>query len=458
MKAPRPAPTSAWRTHLLIIFFLFILAPVHMLSVFPHLSTHVLGDIMDTAEYPLNEWWTAYALLDLKTNPFATDYMFFPLGQNLVQHTYTFLDGLFYTMVRPFVSLIVFHNLLIWMTYFANALAAYCLIHYVIRTPWLAFIGALAFGHCPTLMSYYKTASLLELYNFVFFVFFSCLMVQKSRIKWAFPAGLCWGLSLYNYPYYFVFGGLWFLVLLGYHLCPWTITNQPVPESRRPWWSQGLVWASLAGLIGLLVFTPRWAWEFLDKRNLLNWITLFVIGLLLVVIWMIRKFQTLRKIHVSSFRSVGFADLHRKLPGEVERKPESSLSNSSWPPAFAGVTEFVRFARGSIFKNLPVQWNPSSGREVLILLCFSAVTLGTAALVGFPYFLAFLKDEATRQAVGSIPSEFSAYSVDLVSFFAPFNAWLDGLYKIMAADWKRGRAIVGTPAFLGYGFMVILLA
>ena len=119
-QGPAESHKSDWRIHLLIVVFLFLLSPVRILYVLPNISTHIPGDVMDTAEYPINEWWTAYALLDLKTNPFNNDHIFFLLGQNLVQHTYTFLDGLFYTPLRPFVPLITFHNLLVWMTFFIN--------------------------------------------------------------------------------------------------------------------------------------------------------------------------------------------------------------------------------------------------------------------------------------------------------------------------------------------------
>lgn len=418
MKDNQTAPHSLWRTHLLICLVLFLLAPVNLLPNFSRISTHLPGDVMDTAEYPLNEWWTAHALMNLRINPFNNSYMFHPLGLNLVQHTYTFLDGLFFTLLRPFLSLIVFHNLLIWMTFFANALAAYLLIYHVTQTPWPAFIGALAFGHCPTLLSYYKTAALLEVYNLVFFIFFSYVLIRKRRFIWAVTAGLFWGLTLYNYPYYFVFGGLWLVLLIGYQICPWEIRAKTAPELRMSLWAYGLIWGSLIGLIIFSVFAPRQIWEFLAGRHLINWITLSGFGLILWMIWWLFKFQALKK---------------------VPSPPSSSSSDFTLTTC------------------IPVRWNPPPLRQVLLLLGLSGIVLGIAALVGFPYFQAYFKEEATRLAVVSNPVDFVIYSVDLAGFFAPFNAWLEGIYKIMAPDWASGRPIKGTPAFLGYGFMVILL-
>ncbi|MFH0789908.1 MAG: hypothetical protein V2B13_20140 [Pseudomonadota bacterium] len=406
MEDKQPSPPSPWRTHLLIICILFLLAPINLLSNFPHITTHIPGDVMDTAEYPLNEWWTAHALVDLKTNPFNNTYIFYPLGLNMVQHTYTFLDGLFFTILRPFVSLIVFHNLLVWMTFFANAMAAYLLIFYVTKIPGLAFIGALAFGHCPTLLSFYKTVSLLEIYNFIFFVLCSYCFVQQRRLIWVVPAGFFWGLTLYNYPYYFVFGGLWLFLLIGYQLCPWEIRIKTLPELRISFWARILVWVFLLGLMLFPIFAPRRLWELLGRWHMINWITLFVFGLLLIIIWTIFKFQAL------------------------------------------GTT--------GILKYFPVRWNPPPLRRIFLGLGFFGIAMGITTLIGFPYFYAYFKEEATRLAVSSHPAEFAVYSVDLVSFLAPFNAWLAGLYKIIAVDWKNGAPIVGTPAFPGYGFMMIL--
>ena len=150
------------KTHIVFISLLFLLAPIHFIHLFPHFSTHILGDVMDTAIYPLNEWWTAHALLDLKTNPFQNNYQFYPVGLNMVQHTYNFIDGFLYTLFRPLVPLLVFHNLLTWVSVFANALAAYFLLFSLTRLPGLAFIGALAFAHSPVLIIYHGVHSLIE--------------------------------------------------------------------------------------------------------------------------------------------------------------------------------------------------------------------------------------------------------------------------------------------------------
>ncbi len=340
--------------HLWLLLGLFLLAPINLIPNFSHISTHLPGDVMDTAEYPLKEWWTAHALVDLRVNPLFNTHMFHPMGLNMVQHTYTFLDGLFFTLLRPLLSLLVFHNLLIWMTFFINAAAAYGLIFYVTRAPGLAFIGALAFGHCPTLLSHYKTASVLESYNFIFFVLCSFGFVQKRSILRAVAAGFFWGLTLYNYPYYFVFGGLWLFLLLAYQLCPWEIRIKPQPDQKMPFWADLALWGPLPVLILFSLLAPRSLWEFLVRRHFLNWITLLSLGFVLIMFQRLLKFQAWRKI--SPYPSG---------KGEITK-----------PSFWKTITHF------------PFRWNPPPLKQIGTVLSLSGLALGMAVLVGFPYFQA----------------------------------------------------------------------
>ena len=236
-----PGRPSSRSTHILLIGLLFVLSPLHLLGLLSHASTHILGDVMDTAQYLQNEWWTAHALLDLRTNPFRNDHMFHPFGFHMIQHNYNFLDGLLYTFARPVVPLLIFHNALTWLSVFLNSLAAYCLILSVTGMAGLAFVGAVAFAHSPVLTSYHGAQALLEPYMLVFFVLASLALFTRPSYPRAIGAGILLGLSVYTYPYYFVAGLVWLGVILGYRVFPWTIRDAedarasqtvPVGDSR----------------------------------------------------------------------------------------------------------------------------------------------------------------------------------------------------------------------------------
>ena len=284
----------------------------------------------------------------------------------MVHHTYNFIDGLLYAVFRPLVPLLVFHNALTWVSVFANSLAAYVLLFSLTRLPALAFIGALAFAHSPVLTSYFGPQSLIEPYFFVFFVLASYPLFKDHRYGRAIGAGILLGLSVYNYPYYFVAGLAWLAVLVAYHLFPWTVKEE-TEERGGEFSSPGRVLiGSGLGLTVILVLIPKELWEMLKISRMMR--TEYLLFFILLV-YIIRKIK--------------------------------------------------KWNRPSRFR-----WAPPSPKEAAVVLLVSGLLLVTAALVAFPYTRSFLTDEATRSAIKSLPEDFVHYSVDLTGFFAPHHPWL----------------------------------
>ena len=397
--------------HIFFIFLLFALSPVNFIHLFPHFTTHLVGDAMDTAQYPWNVWWTAHALLDMKANPFNNDHMFYPLGVNLVHHTYTFLDGLLYTLVRPLVPLLVFQNAITWLSIFFNSLAAYALVFRLTRLSGLAFIGALAFGHSPILTSYQGTQSLIEPYLFVFFVLASYHLFEVRRHSWGVVAGILLGLSVYNYPYFFVFGLVWLTVLVLYRLFPWSV--KPIEVSGEPGGPRPgtvLTWL-IFGLLFSLTLLSRETWETLKIDTFFS--TGTGLGFLAGIYFLLK----IGDIFVAGRKAGEGADQAR--PGWAQRLRPRSL-----------------------------EWRPPAGKETAGILTLSALVLAAALLTTFPYTQSYLADPGTRSAVKSLPIDFETFSVDLASFFAPMQPWLSGLSQKIAADWKLGGPLRGSPRVL----------
>ncbi len=408
-------------THLLFIFLLFALSPVNFIHLFPHFTTHLVGDAMDTAQYPWNVWWTAHALLDLKVNPFDSDHMLYPLGINMVHHTYTFLDGLFYTLVRPWVPLLVFHNAITWLSIFLNSLAAYALVFRLTGLSGLAFIGALAFGHSPILTSYQGTQSLIEPYLFVFFVLASFHLFEVRRYYWGIAAGILLGLSVYNYPYFFVFGLVWLTVLVLYRLFPWSV--KPIEISGEPGeFRPGTVLAWLIfGLLFFLTMLSKEAWETLKIGDWFS--TPIALGFLAGIYFLL---------------IIGDIFVARWKAGR-----EAAPARSGW----------AKRLRLHL-----LEWRPLKGKEAATILILCVLVLATALLTTFPYTESYLLDPGTRSAVKSLPIDFQTFSVDLAGFFAPFHPWLSGVSQKIAADWKLGGPLRGTLGFFGYLWLILLVS
>jgi hypothetical protein len=126
------------------------------------LSTHLPGDGGDTNIFVWNLWWIKKALTELHTNPYWTDYLFYPEGVSLVFHTLVPFNGLLGIPLQAFVSLVAANNLIILVSFALSAYGTYLLIRYLGTDPLPAFIGGIIFAFCP-----YKFAHLLGHFNLV---------------------------------------------------------------------------------------------------------------------------------------------------------------------------------------------------------------------------------------------------------------------------------------------------
>jgi hypothetical protein len=87
-----------------------------------NLTTHVAGRGVDDPALAWNLWWLKFSLFNLDTLPLYTNYLYYPLGVNLVADTSTFLNGIISLPIQFLFSVIVANNLTI---YFALVLGGY---------------------------------------------------------------------------------------------------------------------------------------------------------------------------------------------------------------------------------------------------------------------------------------------------------------------------------------------
>lgn len=87
-----------------------------------HLDTHVPGRGVDDPALTWNLWWVKYSIFDLGISPLYSNYIYYPIGVNLVAYTATFLNGVLSLPLQFNLGVIVANNLYI---YAALALAGY---------------------------------------------------------------------------------------------------------------------------------------------------------------------------------------------------------------------------------------------------------------------------------------------------------------------------------------------
>lgn len=124
----------AWLTHVGIIVAYAFLALVLTWPLVAHLSTHVPGNGVDDPPLTWNLWWVSHALLDTGTNPFHTDYLFYPLGINLAYYTLTLLNGLLSIPLQASMGLVAASNLLLLSSFVLSGYGAFLVASFCLRS------------------------------------------------------------------------------------------------------------------------------------------------------------------------------------------------------------------------------------------------------------------------------------------------------------------------------------
>ncbi|MEW5719118.1 MAG: hypothetical protein AB1817_10855, partial [Chloroflexota bacterium] len=92
----------------LAIYLVLALLVTYPLVV--QLDTHVPGRGVDDPALAWNLWWVKYSLFNLGANPLSTDYLFYPLGINLVSFTATWLNAVIALPVQLTFGVIIANN------------------------------------------------------------------------------------------------------------------------------------------------------------------------------------------------------------------------------------------------------------------------------------------------------------------------------------------------------------
>lgn len=182
-------------------------------------STAIPGNRGDGPIFLWNLWWMKYALLDLKTNPFYTDYIFYPKGVGLIFHTFTPLNGLISIPFQLLFGIVVANNIIIISSFILSAFGAYLLIDYLTSDKPASFIGGIIFAFCP-----YKFAHLLGHFNLTttqwipFYILSLIRLTREERTKSlnGIQAGLFLLFTALSDYYYFIFLGIFTILYLGY--------------------------------------------------------------------------------------------------------------------------------------------------------------------------------------------------------------------------------------------------
>lgn len=148
---------------------LWVLAAYFLLTILMtwpailHLTDGIPGDGFDGWQNYWNMWWVKKALLELKTSPYFTDYLYPPTGASLLFHTLNIFNSLWTLPLQLNFGLAIAYNSVVLVSFTLAGYGGYLLsLHTLTRLKFLpstglrpaAFVGGLIFTMSPFHMAH----------------------------------------------------------------------------------------------------------------------------------------------------------------------------------------------------------------------------------------------------------------------------------------------------------------
>lgn len=92
-ESPQPPSVRGAKGEFALIAFYAFLSLVTTYPLILNFTTHAPGDISDAPALTWNLWWIKFSIFNANTNPLFTNYVFYPIGIDLVAYTLTLWNG-----------------------------------------------------------------------------------------------------------------------------------------------------------------------------------------------------------------------------------------------------------------------------------------------------------------------------------------------------------------------------
>jgi len=217
-----------YRTHCVILLLYLMLALALTWPLVTQITTHIPGSpvwAFDEFTFVWNMWWFKFSLLDLHQSPLYSDYIFYPLGIDLVLYTFNFFNAALGLPLQLVFPLPLASNLVILAAYVLSGYGSYLLLRYLLVSQrdvpvdsWplagAAFVAGAAYAFAASRMIYAALGhyDMVTAQCFPFYALFFLKTLREPSYKNAVLAGLFAAFALFAEMIFGVF--LLFLSLI----------------------------------------------------------------------------------------------------------------------------------------------------------------------------------------------------------------------------------------------------
>jgi hypothetical protein len=344
-------PLKRYRAHLVILTLYTLLALGLTWPLAAHIVTHIPGSAVwafDESTFVWNMWWFKFSILDLGRSPLSTDYIFYPLGIDLVLYTFNFFNAMFGLPLQMVLPLPLASNLVILFAYIMSGYGGYLLVLYLLTNrqgrewnmaPWRnvgqdailpyelsAFIAGAVYAFAASRMIYAALGhyDMVTAQWFPFYALFLLKTLREPGYRNAALAGVFAAFALLAEMIFGVFLLFLTLILVFFEL---HVAQAPQLTSYVPSSPSHVVYRISPTVYHLLQVIPRLA----------------VLGVTVVVLWSPVMIPILRAFAQGDFALAGWGEglkLSADLVGWFTPTPlHPLLGADDWPAHLRAVVE-----------------------------------------------------------------------------------------------------------------------
>lgn len=131
-------------------FFIYlIIALVMFWNITGSISSVVPNGGGDVYQSLWGLWWVPFSVFALHQSPYITQFLFYPIGANLVSQTMVPLSGIATAPLQALVGLVATYNILFFLSFALGGLFMFLLARYLVKNNYAAFIAGLIFAFSP---------------------------------------------------------------------------------------------------------------------------------------------------------------------------------------------------------------------------------------------------------------------------------------------------------------------
>lgn len=163
-------------------------------------------------------WWWKHALIELGTNPYYIEYLYYPTGVSLAFDLAPF-NAIVLIPLQLLFGLIISYNILVLFTFVVSGYGMYLLVKYLTNNKSAAFIAGCIFAFSPYHFAHALAhANLISIEWIPFCALFLIKAVKEPKKSNAIYAGIFLGLTSLSAWYYGIYIVLFTALLIFYYL------------------------------------------------------------------------------------------------------------------------------------------------------------------------------------------------------------------------------------------------